>query len=41
MRWTEPKDLILIVNKLSEILDVNKSKLMEILNKNAKNILGI
>ena len=41
MRWTEPKDLILIVNKLSEILDVNKSKLIEILNKNAKNILGI
>jgi TatD DNase family protein len=41
MRWTEPKDLILIVNKLSEIFDVNKSKITDELNKNAKKILGI
>ena len=41
MRWTDPKDLILIVNKLSEIFDVNKSKITDELNKNAKKILGI
>lgn len=41
MRWTEPKDLIIIVKKLSEIFNKNEDEVREIILCNSKKILKV
>ena len=41
MRWTEPKDLNLIIIKLSEIFNIDKDIIVENIYNNSKKILRI
>ena len=41
MRWTEPKYLIIIVKKLSEIFNKNEDEVREIILCNSKKILKV
>ena len=41
MRWTEPKDLMIIIKKLSEIFNKNENEVREIILCNSKKILKV
>ena len=41
MRWTEPKDLNLIIIKLSEIFNIDKDIIVENIYNNSKKILRL
>ena len=40
-RWTEPKDLLLIIEKLSKIKNTDPEYITEQIEKNSKNILDL
>jgi len=40
-RWTEPKDLLLIIEKLSKIKNIDPEYITEQIEKNSKNILDL
>ena len=40
-RWTEPKDLLLIIEKLSKLKNIDPEYITEQIEKNSKNILDL
>ena len=40
-RWTEPKDLLLIIEKLSKLKNTDPEYITEQIEKNSKNILDL